>query len=142
MPTLYSSIYTKANVLFEDYNLLANLTDEEYNELLEIFLSKAKSIYFKNCKKDLSNVDDTLKQFNDDLDLEEQWILAEGIKLVWLERQLNKEKKLRDKLGNRDYSVHSPANLIDKLVMLIKETKKDLKGYVVDYSFNSFEGFN
>lgn len=142
MSTPFSDIYTKANVLFEDIELLSNLTDDEYEELLELFLSKAKSIYFKSCKKNLSDVDDVLKEFNEDLDDEEIWILAEGIKLVWLERQLYKEEKLRDKLGNRDYSVHSPANLIDKLNILVKETRKTLKGYTVDYSFNSFEGFN
>lgn len=141
MPTPYSDIFTKVNVLFEDANLLADLTDEEYDQLLELFLSKTKSVYFKNCKKDLSDIDDTLKQFNQDLDDEEQWILAEGCKLVWLERQLYKEEKLRDKIGNRDYQIHSPANLIDKLTTLVKETKKNLKEYTVDYSFNEFKGF-
>jgi GTPase involved in cell partitioning and DNA repair len=143
MPTLYSSIFTKANILFEDAQLLANLTDEELTELLEIFLDKSKSIYFKNCKKDLTDVDNTLKQFNEDLTSEEEWILATGIRLVWLERKLYKEESLRDKLTTKDYnSSHSTANLIEKLTMLKNETEKNLKNLVVDYSFNEFEGFN
>jgi hypothetical protein len=142
MPTLYSSIFTKANILFEDAQLLANLTDEELTELLEIFLDKSKSIYFKNCKKDLTDVDNTLKQFNETLTLEEEFILAEGIKLIWIERQLFKEEKLRDKIGNRDYQVHSPANLIDKLIALKNDAKRNLLEMNVSYSFNEFEGFN
>ncbi len=141
MPTLFSEIYTKANILFDDAPLLASLDDDEYDELLELFLSKSK-IYFKSCKKDLTDIDDTLKQFNEDLDDEEQWVLALGIRLVWLERKLYKEENLRNKMGNRDYQTFSPANLIDKLILLRDKTEKDLKQRVVDYSFNKFEGFN
>ena len=140
--TPFSDIYTKASILFDDANLLSNLTDDEYEDLLELFLSKSKSIYFKSCKKDLSDVDDVLKEFNEILDDEEQFILAEGIKLVWLERKLYKEENLRNKMGNRDYQIFSPANLIDKLMMLRDKTEKSLKQKVVDYSFNLFEGFN
>ncbi|MFA7157174.1 MAG: hypothetical protein WC123_05735, partial [Bacilli bacterium] len=72
--TPFSDIYTKASILFDDANLLSNLTDDEYDDLLELFLSKSKSIYFKSCKKDLSDIDDTLKQFNEILSDEEQWV--------------------------------------------------------------------
>jgi hypothetical protein len=142
MPTPFSDIYKKVNVLFEDAQLLANLTDDEYTELLEIFLDKSKSIYFKSCKKDLSDIDNSSKSFNETLSSEEQWILAEGCKLVWLERQLFKEEKLRDKIGNKDYSVHSPADLIGKLTTLVNGAKKELKSMTNSYSFNNFEGFN
>jgi GTPase involved in cell partitioning and DNA repair len=142
MPTPYSNIYTKSSVLFEDAGLLSVLSDVEYEELLEQFLSKSKSIYFKNCKKDLTDVDNTLKQFNQTLSDEEEWILAEGIKLVWLEKQLNKEEKLRDKLTTKDYnSSHSTGNLIDKLSLLVENARKNLTNMTVSYSFNSFEGF-
>jgi len=143
MPTLFSSIYTKANVLFSDTPLLSTLMDDEYDELLELFLSKSKSIYFKSCKVDLTDVDDTLKQFNEILDDEEQWILALGIRLTWLERKLYKEENLRDRMTTKDYNAsHSPANLIDKLILLRDKTEKDLKQKIVDYSFNEFSGFN
>jgi len=142
MPTLFSDVYTKASILFDDANLLSNLTDDEYEDLLELFLSKSKSIYFKSCKKDLSDVDDVLKEFNEDLSLEEQWILATGIRLIWLERKLYKEENLRNRITTKDYNSFSGGNLIDKLTTLRDKTEKDLKQKVVDYSFNLFEGFN
>jgi len=142
MPTLFSSVYTKANILFEDTQLLQNLADEEMDELLEIFLSRSM-IYFKSCKIDLTDIDDVLKQFNNDLSNEEQFILAEGIRLVWLERKLFKEENLRDRLTTKDYnSSHSTGNLIDKLTMLRDSTEKALKQRIVEYSFNLFSGFN
>ena len=143
MSTPFSNIYIKANVLFEDAKLLAILSQEEYEELLEIFLSKSKSIYFKKCKKDLNDTDNILKQFNEILSEEEEWILAEGMRLTWYERQLYKEEKLRDKMTTKDYnSSHSQANLINELTALKNDTLKQLNSLVVDYSFNDFKGFN
>lgn len=142
MSTPYLEIYTKFNILMEDSKLLSLLTDDEYTSLQELFLSKAKSIHFKNCRTDLTDVDDTKKQFNQTLSDEEQWILAMAMRLVWVERQLYKEKQLNDHLETKDYTIHSPGNLLDKLITLKDETKRELKSQINDYSFNNFEGFN
>lgn len=142
MATPYSNIFNKYGVLVEDAELLSILDVVEYEGLLTIFLSKATNIYFKTCLKDLSNVDNVLKQFNQSLTEEEQWILAEGMKLVWYEKQIFKEKQFKDRIGSKDYITHSPANLIDKLVSLRNDTEKSLRNKIVDYTFNGFSGFN
>lgn len=142
MATPFADIYTKINILFEDDQLLSILTDEEYSELLELFLNKSKSVYFKRCKKNLSDIDDEAKQFNETLDDQEQWILAEGCKLVWVERQVNREEKMRDRITPKEYDRKSPANLLDKLILLKNNTKKSLNEMIIDYSFDEFKGFN
>lgn len=142
MSTPYSDIFIKFSSLIEDAELLSRLTDDEYETLLEIFLSKAKTVYFKECKIDLSDVDSVLKQFNETVDEQSQWIIAEAMKFIWCESQLFKEEKLRNSIGSKDYDLYSPANLIDKLVKLKQQTKKTLDEMVVSYTFDSFEGFN
>ena len=214
MSTPYIDIFNKYNAEVTDSSLLSLLTDEELTDLLEIFLSKSKSIYFKNCTKDLTDVetydyytktfiadginneyvierypvdphedailmvcqvndvdtttytfnDETLTftitpkpalndvvlcgfdfsgQFNSDLTEEEEWVLVSGMQLAWLNRQILREEKLRDRMTTKDYnSSHSPGNLLDKLIVLRKEILKDLRGQIIDYSFNQFEGFN
>lgn len=142
MATPYSEIFTKANILFEDADLLSRLTDAEYTELLELFLSKAKSVYFKKCKKDLTDVNDTLKQFNETLDDQEQWIIGECMKLVWYEKQVFKEEKLRDKIGTKDYDRKSPGNLLDKLLKVREDTQKSVEEKINSYTFDDFTGFN
>lgn len=139
--TPFANIFSKYGALVEDTELLSILTDSEYTELLEIFLSKAKSIYFKSCKKDLTAVDDILKEFNQTLSDEEQWIIAESMKLVWVERQLYKEQNLRDRLTTKDYNSFSKSALLGKLSELKNDTLKKLKALVVDYTFNDFGGF-
>ena len=142
MPTLFSDIFYKYGVLVDDSELLSKLDDEEYTELLELFLSKAKSIYFKSCKKNLMDVDNVLKQFNEDIDEQEQWIICEAMKYIWCERQIYKEEKLRDRLTTKDYENSSPGNLLDKLIKLKLSTKKLLDEMIISYSFDNFEGFN
>ena len=140
--TPFSSVYTKANLLFDDAPLLSSLTDSEYDDLLELFLDNSTSVQFKSCKIDLTDIDDTLKQFNETLSSEEQWILAYGIRLVWLERKLYKEENLRNRITPKDYTSFSGGNLIEKLTVLRDRTEKDLKNKINSYSFNDFEGFN
>lgn len=142
MATPFTDIFTKANALFEDAKLLKSLTDEEYTELLTLFLSKATSVYFKSCLKDLTDISEDGDEFNETLDDEEQWIIAEGIKLIWLEKQLYKEEKLRNRIGNKDYQTYSPANLIDKLTVLINDAKQNLNSLIRSYELNDFEGYN
>lgn len=142
MSTPFSDIYVKFNVLMEDVNLLSLLDQDDYEELLELFMSKAKSVYFKNCKKDLTDVNNTTKVFNEDLDEQEQWIIAESMRYIWLERKVYNESKLRDRIGVRDYQLHSPANLLDKLISLKKEAKKSLDEILISYSYDEFEGFD
>lgn len=213
MSTPYINIFKKYNAETTDANLFTDLTDAEMTELLDIFLSKSKSIYFKNCTKNLTDVEtydyyskkftadgisnefvidrypfnphedailmfckvndvdittyvfdhDTLTftitpkpalndmvicgydfsgQFNSDLTEEEEWVLVGGMQISWLNRQILKEEKLRDRLSTKDYDRKSPANLLDKLISLRNEIKKDLRGQVIDYSFSDFSGFN
>lgn len=213
LSTPYINIFNKYNAEVTDSNLFSSLTDEELTELLDIFLSKSKSIYFKNCTKDLTDVEtydyytktftadgasntfviddyptdpnvdailmvcsvngtniitytfdentltftitpkpalndvvecgfDFSGQFNQTLDEQEEWILAKGMQMLWCDRQIYREEKLRDKIGTKDYAVHSPANLISKLIDLRNMTKRDLKEMTVSYSFDSFIGFN
>ena len=212
MSVPYTDIFNKFNLLIDDPVLFADLNDEEYTSLLELFLNKSKSVHFKYIQDVLSNyqvsdfytktfeyeysdefqierypgepnsetidlvckVNDVdineyefdevnLKfkinidldeedevvcgynfygQFNDDIADEVQWILATGMKLTWLERKLYAEQNLRNHWSNKDYSIHSPANLLEKLTKLKKDTQKDLDRMIISYTFNDFDGFN
>ncbi|HBN04395.1 MAG TPA: hypothetical protein DD434_01210, partial [Bacteroidales bacterium] len=84
MATPFQDIYDKFLNYIEDVEL-AKLYDEELEYLLENYLSRAVSLDFKQCKKNLNNVDKDLKQFNEDLTSEEQWIIATGMVMSWLE---------------------------------------------------------
>lgn len=149
MSTSNKLVFDKFLSLINDRKISVSLSDDDMTELLANFLNASLSIYFKKCKKDLTNrvepVDDVAGYgyFNEDLDDEEQWILAHGMIISWLSGNINTNKILADKIVSKSYhSSHSPANLLDKLNALYKASLKQIKSLTISYSFNDFTGFN
>ncbi len=83
-------------------------------------------------------------QFNEDLTEEEQGILSFAMQLVWLEDKGADSDKLKERLTTKDFhQLHSPANLLDKLLKMRKDYNKDVRIKRNEYSYgDSFEGFN
>lgn len=81
-------------------------------------------------------------QFNVDLTEEEILILAWGMTISWKSKIVNNHNNMKNRISTKDYNSFSPANLLDKLILLEKEAKAEIKSQTVSYSFNDFEGFN
>lgn len=87
---------------------------------------------------------DFVGQFNDNLDDEEQWILSHGMIIMWNAPKLYNAEKLKERLSTKDWnSPHSPANLLDKLLVLRNQSIKEISRLTIAYSFgDDFKGFN
>ena len=140
MNTPFQNIYDKFLSLIEDYTL-AILSDEDLEYLLSSYLDRAISLDFKQCVKDLSDYDEELSQFNVELSSEEQWIIANGMVLSWIEPKIKREKLLRETISDRDYRESSHANQLKELGNLEKNTRAKLKNYIISYTENNFNGF-
>lgn len=141
MATPFQNIYDKFLNLIEDYEL-AIIPDDELDYLLFSYLDRAVSLDFKQCRKDLTNYNKELKQFNEDLTGEEQWIIAYGMVLSWLESKIKRERLLRDAISDRDYEESSHANQLKELLNLEESTRKKLTEYILNYTFNDFDGLS
>lgn len=141
MATPFQNIYDKFLSLIEDYEL-AIIPDDELDYLLFSYLDRAVSLDFKQCRKDLTNYNKELKQFNEDLTGEEQWIIAYGMVLSWLESKIKRERLLRDAISDRDYEESSHANQLKELLNLEESTRKKLTEYILNYTFNDFDGLS
>lgn len=139
MATPFQDIYDKFLNLIEDYEL-ALFTDVELDFLLSNYLSRAVSLDFKQCTKDLTDYNKETKQFNVDLTGEEQWIIANGMVLSWLEPKIKRERLLRDAISDRDYRESSHANQLKELLNLESTTRDKLKSYIISYTHNDFDG--
>lgn len=140
MATPFQDIYDKFLSLIDDYEL-ALFENDDLEFLLSNYLSRAISLDFKQCKNDLSNLDKELKQFNEDLTDEEQWIISHGMVLSWLEPKIKRERLLRDAISDRDYKESSHANQLTALLKLEETTAEKLKQYIISYTYNDFDGF-
>lgn len=139
LATPFQSVYDKFLSYIDDYEL-ALITTEELDDMLEGYLSRAVSLDFKQCKANLNNVDLDIKQFNEELTPEEQWIIATGMTLSWLEPKIKREDLLRAAISDRDYKESSHANQLDKLMELEQLTRRRLKQYIVSYTHNDSDG--
>ena len=97
----------------------------------------------------LPDADDTVEisysfvgQFNETLSQEEIEILGWGMMIAYFSHILHKHELFKNQITPKDYNSFSSANLLDKLIQINKENKRELKKLVNSYSFNSFSGFS
>lgn len=112
-------------------DVIAELEQELAEELMQIYLEGAISM-FDICEKDLT-IENSL--FKEDLTLNEQYILADGMILYWLKPKINTEKMIDLIITTSDYNIKSPANLLDKLNTLYNDSFYKFRNRINRYSF-------
>lgn len=132
--TSYDKIHKVFLNKITDYDILKYLTNIR-NELLDSYLISASTNFKRVCKVDLSDRDDTLRQFNKDLDDEIIEILAIGEMYFWLNPKVLNTENLKNCLNTKDFSQYSPANLLKELQSLRNTIKKEFKQSIIDYSY-------
>ena len=137
MATSFEDVYKKFYTLVPS-TYLSSLDADTLKELLYNYIDKAISIDFKKCRTDLTDittVDDdpllTYPQFDNTVSSQEQWILAYGMAMTYMESKLRQEEIMRTSITTEDYSESSNANQIDKLVLLFNTLKSDLREKII-----------
>lgn len=119
MATLYSVIYSNVLPKFKDFDIPV-MTVEEVEELLHEHL-RPSVVAFHACKKDLSDRDDKLKQFNPVLNDDEIEILSNFMLLSFLDSNyIRVPTVMKASLSSKDFNSFSPANFLDKLILMHK----------------------
>ena len=100
MATPYEPIYNRALAKIQDFDL-AILQDRDLEEMLHGWLMSAIA-KFRQCKNDLSDRDEELRQFNVDLEDEEIEILAIMIVREWLAPQVHSALLTKQIFGGKE----------------------------------------
>ena len=115
---------------------LPSLNEEQMLIENKLTLSKAVSL-FKKCKQPLTR-DDELEEFTIDLTEEEQWILADYMRKVWLDEKINNGELLKLRLTDKDFKTFSPADLLGTMSKLKSIYDKELKLKVNNYLYDGY----
>lgn len=134
MATPFSEIYDRVYNKISDYSFL-NLTQNEVEDILESYLLSS-IVKFKKCKKDLSNRNQTLKQFNEDLTDEEKEILATLMCVEYLTPKLITSDLLQQRLSTKDYQLYSQANQIKEIREVRDKMKSEANQMMIRYSYS------
>ena len=140
MTISYDLIFKKFMHEINDFDL-TSLTEEQMLTENKLTLSKAVSL-FKKCKQSLIR-DDEDEEFINDLTEEEQWIIADYMRKVWLDEKINNGELLKLRLTDKDFKTFSPADLLGTMSKLKsiydKELKLKVNNYLYDgYSYSNF----
>jgi len=81
-------------------------------------------------------------QFDEDLTSEEVWILSHSMVVSWATAKVREENAVKNTMTTKDYVKYSPANMLNSLLELERRSISIIEGMTVDYTFNSFEGFD
>ncbi|MFS0643680.1 hypothetical protein [Siminovitchia sp. 179-K 8D1 HS] len=134
MTTPFSDIYTIFLSQLTDYNL-NNMDDAALESNMQGWLTSAVG-YFTNCKKNITDYDLDVAEFNVDLSQIEKQILAKYMLYVYVDTYLITESNLKQTLNSRDYRAYSPAGQIKALIELKKQINNDATVLVSRYSYN------
>ena len=136
MATPYSEIHNVFLNKITDYDILKYL-DTEREDLLNHYLLSACTKFKRVCKIDLTDRDDTLKQFNQDLDEDIIEILATGEVYYWLNPKVLNSENLKNALNTKDFSLFSPTPLLKELQALRDSIYREFRQNIINYSYDT-----
>lgn len=123
--TPFSDIYDRFyGKITDDMYVVWTKEDTEADQL-NILLDAIPTFEFPRFKLYDYNIEEA--QYNCDLTLEEQDILAISMVITWLKRQISSVEYTRQKYSGTDFKMSSQANHLDKLSNWVEENKLDLK---------------
>ncbi len=122
-----------------EYEFL-RIPDGDREDLLNGYMKRAASAFRKNCKYDLTNYDDNIREFGADFadeDLDELVeILSEGMLVQWMKQYVYHQELLQNTLNTRDYSTYSPAELTYRIGNAYAKVQSDYTQMIREYSYN------
>ncbi len=136
MGTSYSEVIDVFMRMILEHKLTV-LTESERDGWAESLMFIACSKFNKTCRKDLALRDEENKCFEKELDDKEIDILCNYMIYEWLKPYIYSSELLRERLSTRDYSEHSPANLIDKINTVFDNARKQARLLAVDYTYSN-----
>lgn len=135
MATPYSDIYDVFQSKITDYSFL-NLDITDVENIFKKWL-KSASIKFKACKKNLSDRDESAKQFNENLTEEEIEILSCLMVYEWTNDKVFNIELLKQHLSHKDYRIYSQANHLEKVKELRNGAKTEAQQLIIAYSYDT-----
>jgi hypothetical protein len=137
MSTPYEEIYDLFFGQTTDWELVS-LAVPDQNDILEGWLLSTVG-NFENCKEDLSDRDNTLKQFNQTLSDKVKRILAKGMVCEWLSPKLYTLDNLKNHLSSKDFNQYSPSAFLKEIRETHNKALKEFNKEKIKYGYSNFD---
>jgi hypothetical protein len=94
---------------------------------------------FKSCKRDLSDRNDSTKQFNQTLTDEDKTILSDLMRIEWLTKETNDILQMRLHLQDADFKTYSEAQNLKEKRELLNATRETVDKEITQYSYSNLD---
>lgn len=134
--TEYRTVFAEFKDKITDPDLLAFSKDLQV-EMLISYMNKAIAKCNRIVKKtvDLSLRYDDILEFEVEIPDEVMDILTEWMVVYWLKPYVNNIENLRNNLSTKDFSIFSPANLLEKIGNRYENARKNARSLTNEYSY-------
>lgn len=138
MGTRYEEVYERYRGQVRNYEFLDY--DAVTREAMQLDLLKMAISDFEDvCKQDLNDREDDLLEFNITLTNREKDILALGMIVHFVRQYVYNTDALQNGLNTKDFTLFSPANLLEKMTTLLTTTERQQMKEINLYSFRNGE---
>lgn len=127
---------------------LAKVTEYDFGNMdafsrtsaVDGYMKAACAQFNKVCAYDLSKYDDIIREFDveiPDEDIDEiADIISEGMVVQWLKPYTYRQENLENVLNTRDFTMYSPAELLNRVCGVYNTAKRDFANMWREYSYN------
>lgn len=132
--TTYDTIIEMFTSKISEYDWF-NKTDVEKDEIIEKYMVSTCA-KFRTCQIDLSDRDDVLRQFNNDLTDEIIDIIVTGMITEWIKPKLYNSDNLKSFLNTKDFNIAYKPQTLTQIRETYNECRLEFKSMVRNYSYN------
>lgn len=139
--TTYQELYDSLLSKIKSYDFVS-LPDYEVYQIIYDYIRPA-IVKYTNCKKDLSDRDNILEQFNFKLTDTELEVLVKYMLVEWLEANyINTPMVLKSQLTSKEFNATRNVEVLDKVIMLRNKYLQENKQLAGINSYKDSELFN
>lgn len=141
MATTYKELYESVYSKIKDYDFVQML-EEDADEILHDYIRPA-IVAFECCNQDLSDRDETLGQFNFDLNDVNFEILSNFMVIIYLDSTyIRNSLMLQAHMSTSDFHKYDNSNVLGKVIEVRDMYKRENKQLMINYSLRGESKFS
>ena len=138
MATPYSLIIDSYLKKIEDYKMIV-MTDDVIIEDAIDYMKSVCADFDYICAKDLSDRDDAIRKFTEDLSINEIDIIAKGMVVEWMRPIVYQSSAMMNVMNMKDASFFSPSKIMEQKMYAFEKAEKAYKVAKFNYSYDNGE---
>ena len=121
-----------------EYDLM-QLEADNSESIVDGYMKRAISKFYRVCKYDLTKYDDELREIDVDIPEIELYeivdIVSEGMLEQWMKPYVFRQENLELLLNTKDFSQNSPSELLNRVNSVYKDVRLNYTNMIREYSY-------